>query len=700
MSVDPTSDPNADSYRYSYSIPYNTSGANVDEAAGGVVVSAFQNNNGLAGANATYIRTDSFVDGLGRVRDTQTVTPQNRVVSQTFYDSRGLAVKQVGPFGSVTTATPDLVTAPAGTKQTVTTFDELARPTGTATTGTDPVSGVVSSLSSTTYYHNLLDSRVLTPAPAGAQQTLNSTKTDWDGNLNSVTEPQTTGPNGAVADRITSYTNDVNGSVVSIVDPKGFTTSFTNDIYGRRTNSSDPDKGNTATYYNVDSVGLSSTTTVDAVGNIVRTSVDTLGRATVTERLNAVGGTSIGQLETYTYKTAAGAGLNLPDTSTSCDPTLAGCGNPITTTIGSYDLRGRPASKTFGIPATYLTSATAGSFTFGYSYNILNERTKVVYPAITDAGLSVSPAETLTSGYDTAGRLKTVQGVQTVSGAIRNYVSDTTYTSEGRLAKRAIAAFSGGLDRTYKYDGLGRVQNLKTTWQNVVVQDDTMAYDSRSSITSMLEGAGPNAGQRQCYSYDEGNRLSKAWTTTAACATTTGNIPVTPNYVNAGLAPYSMAYSYDTDFALKSMTDAVAGTTKTQTFNDVAHKHAVTSSGADTFTYNANGSTATRNVGGVASSLAWTPENRLQSVTTTSTTSYRYDAGGQRIATITPVYTTVYLDGLLEIKSRKRDFGSKGTFTGDVNGDGKADLIEINDNDITVRIKVKGHLLHRSVYVL
>jgi YD repeat-containing protein len=268
VSVDPTSDPNADSYRYSYSIPYNTSGANVDEAAGGVVVSTFQNNNGLAGTNGTYIRTDSFVDGLGRVRDTQTVTPQNRVVSQTFYDSRGLAVKQVGPFGSVTTATPDLVTAPAGAKQTVTAFDELARPTGTTTTGTDPVSGVVSSLSSTTSYDTLLNSRVSTPAPAGAQQTVNSTWTDWDGNLNRVIVPQTTGPNGAVADRITSYTYDVNGSVKSIVDPKGLTTSFNYDVYGRLTDSSDPDKGNTAIYYNVDSVGLSSTTTVDAVAPV------------------------------------------------------------------------------------------------------------------------------------------------------------------------------------------------------------------------------------------------------------------------------------------------------------------------------------------------------------------------------------------------------------------------------------------------
>jgi RHS repeat-associated protein len=149
---------------------------------------------------------------------------------------------------------------------------------------------------------------------------------------------------------------------------------------------------------------------------------------------------------------------------------------------------------------------------------------------------------------------------------------------------------------------------------------------------------------------------------------------------------------------LKSMTDAVAGTTKTQTFGDVAHQHAVTASGADTFTYNANGSTVTRNVNGVASSLAWTPQNRLQSVTTTSTTSYRYDAGGQRIATITPVYTTVYLDGLLEIKSRKRDFGSKGTFTGDVNGDGKADLIEINDNDITVRISQGTYFTAASTF--
>jgi hypothetical protein len=60
---------------------------------------------------------------------------------------------------------------------------------------------------------------------------------------------------------------------------------------------------------------------------------------------------------------------------------------------------------------TYLTSASAGSFTFGYSYNILNERTKVVYPAITDAGLTVSPSETLTT--------KVESGAQ---GTVRNFV--------------------------------------------------------------------------------------------------------------------------------------------------------------------------------------------------------------------------------------------------------------------------------------
>jgi RHS repeat-associated protein len=237
--------------------------------------------------------------------------------------------------------------------------------------------------------------------------------------------------------------------------------------------------------------------------------------------------------------------------------------------------------------------------------------------------------------------------LSTVTGALSGgYVAGMTYRADGRITQRALGAPNLRLNRTYGYDAFGRVNNLTASWQGSVIQNDTIGYDAGSNVTSVAEAAGPNAGQQQCYTYTRNNRLRFAWTLTApVCNTGTTD--------NLGLNPYFNYYSYDlVDGTLNGIYDSVTQFAD-QYMGDGAHPHAVTNAGANTYSYDANGSNVGRTVGGVTSTLAWTVENRLSSVTTgTSVTSFRYDAAGQRVVRTAPSDKTVYLDGLLEIRKQ------------------------------------------------
>jgi RHS repeat-associated protein len=655
-------------YRFKYNMP-PTGGLLTN---GGASVTTYQNSRAPGSTAVSEILSTSYLDGLGRPRQSHSQRDDGgQIVSQTSYDSRGLAKLQIAPYGTGALSSPD--TQPVGLQQTRTTYDEIGRPTATTTEATAAVPAVAAA--TTTISYPYWGTKV--QPPTGLPTT---TYYNPEGNVSRFVEQKYVG--GVATDETTTYVYDANGNRAKMIDPKNNITTYTTDFFGRPLTVNDPDKGTSTTKYTLDGTGNSSTITMDATNHLVKTAFDQMGRPTLTEEVLTFNGVGIGPLEQYTYKTILGTpGFGQLDVTTSCEP-FAGyagpCNKPITTKIDTYDVRGRITSKTYGIPGAY-TNGDPGSYTFTYEYNAANERTKVNYPAIVDQGTTVSPAEPVTTEYSSDGRLKRV------TSPTQGYVLGTTYRTDGRISSRLMGASTApaGLNRTFAYDGFGRLKTLGATWQNVVIQSDSFTYDTRSNIKSTTDNApGPNNGQTQCYNYDEGNRLQQAWTTNVACG-------ASPNYVAAGSSPYSVAFNYDSDGAMNAMIDSVAGATKTQTF-DTVHKHAVATSGTDTFTYWGNGSMDSR-TGTKWAYFYWDPENRLHQVLNTAGRStYRYDTNGQRIVSETPQGTTLYLDGLIEIKTRRRDIGSRATFLADVNNpsatDRKADLIEVNANEIYVRI--------------
>ncbi len=107
-----------------------------------------------------------------------------------------------------------------------------------------------------------------------------------------------------------------------------------------------------------------------------------------------------------------------------------------------------------------------------------------------------------------------------------------------------------------------------------------------------------------------------------------------------GLGAYDESYAYN---AIGNMTSK-AGVR--YTYDDAAHKHAVTAVGDNSYTYDANGNMLTR----PGQTLAWDAENRLASVTQGGVaTSFTYNGDGQRVKVTVGNVITAYVGNLYEV---------------------------------------------------
>lgn len=612
------------SYEYSYHLTVGGSAPN-SQPSKPTVVTARQLQS-LDKGTPTWLPTYSYLDGFGRTREVQAPSPSGaggRTVTETTYDERGLTKGTSAPYWNATApgddpalfVNPQRADIPSWTEKT---YDALKRETASTLYG----SGQVQWATTTANYG---DGKIVTP-PRGGRTAY------WNDGLDRLAMVQENVPAGSdvppPAVATTTYAYSPRGELAKVTDAAGDTTSYGYDWMSRRTSTKDPDAGPSTTVY--DPVGNIESTT-DATGKTVSFTYDELNRRR-TEWSGAVGDVKLAE---WTYDT-----VPFPDQTGT--PTKFVLGQPATTTryvqgkayradITGYDLRYQVTGRTWTIPS--VEGNLGHTYTIGYGYDRAGHQTSISYP---DAG--GLPAETVTTGYDATGHPTTLTSPATT------YVASTGYTGAGQLQNRAYGD-SGAMQaqRQYSYEATGaqRLATVKTLVGADTVQNDSYGYDSASNLTSVTDEAQPTP-QNQCYRYDALQRLGDAWTTSAACS---GG----PDGADAsGTDPYKLGYTYDTVGNMTSVTDGNA--TRTYTYppagpNSV-RPHAVTAVGEDTYGYDDDGRLTSRTVDGTPATLDWDDSGALASVTTPSaTTSFVYDADGNRLIRRDPGTATLYLDG-------------------------------------------------------
>jgi RHS repeat-associated protein len=619
--------PSVPSMRFSYSTPFS----GIAAPSGPTVVTSQQLQSGSASA-PVWQTNYSYLDGFGRTIETQSPSPDvrgGRMVGITRYDDRGLVAggTDVPAYNSSAAGSgllnPLVASVPAWTAHA---YDQLEREhlTTTLSTGREQWH---------TTTDNYGDLTVTTP-PTGGKT---ATWTDAAGNVTAVAEDYNPSLPGGPATR---YAYTVRDELARITDADGNVSSYAYDWLSEPTSAHDPDAGDQSSVY--DRAG-NLVWSVDAKGQKVSYTYDALNRRTAQFAGEPGTGTRLAE---WTYDSLPGA-LGEPVGATRF------VGGQASTTEGSvaytseitgYDDRYRPTGKRITIPAT--EGALAGGYVYRFGYDKADHLTAVTYPAA--GGL---PAETVTTTYTALGDpFKLTSDL----GGGTTYVKSTAYWGTGQLASRAYGP-AGAVTRGYSYeDATGRLSQMQTDTgadnpaAKTTVQKDAYSYDPTGRITAITDQTATVGGavtpQRQCFGYDGTDRLTSAWTTTAQDCS---GGPAAADKL--GPDPYKLAYAYDRSGDITQVTSD--GTTRAYTYPtpgaSAVRPHAVTKVGGDSYAYDANGNLKDRTVAGVSTTLTWNELQQLTAATSAGkTTSFLYDAGGDRVIRRDPNGTTLYLDGM------------------------------------------------------
>lgn len=607
--------------------------------------------------NGSVAISHQLSDGLLRPRQTQTPAANSgRVITTTEYDTRGLAVKEIGPFyntAAVGTTFVNVVDASEGTpRETETVYDAAGR----ATDSIFRVAGTEKWRTKTAYHgdHTTVD------PPTGATPT--ATYTDAQGQTTKVLEFKASSPTGA-ADT-TSYDYDAAGRLTEVKDEAGNLWSYQYDVRGRQTKSVDPDAGTSWMTYN----DLDQLKTVRNQREITLTfTYDKLGR-----QRSLFNGDK--KLTTWEYDSATVPnGKGRPTSSTRWIGD-----NAYTTSVDAYDAAGRPTKSSVTIPAT--EGKLAGVYSTTASYKPDGSPDDIGLPAA--GGL---PAETITTGYTATGLPSFTLGDTT------DYARETRYSNYGEMLQLTLGTASADkytwLTNTYE-EGTRRLERARIDREIVKTPDSdiTYGYDATGNIQKIADAPEGKTADVQCFTYDYLRRLTEAWTqTAAACAPTAGEATV------GGPAPYRHSYTYDAAGNRTSEVRHATGTTgdaaitqtttyvpKAQDARGGTHAHALKSAevhtvapgssgssakevtAAQSFAYDEAGNTVRRTKAAtdlapaVDQKLDWDEEGRLSTVTPylsddtqdeANRTSFVYTAEGNRLLRKEKGAVTLYLGG-------------------------------------------------------
>ncbi|MYS24663.1 RHS repeat-associated core domain-containing protein [Streptomyces sp. SID4948] len=600
-----------------------------------------------------YNTSYAIYDSLLRPLQTQSPTPNGgRLLTDTRYDSRGLADETFADIFDTTAPSGTYVRAESGRapKQTDTTFDGAGRPTITAFS----IYGIQNWNTTTSYTGD----STATSAPAGGSAT--RTITDVLGRTTEQreyagTDPSDSAYGAGVGTPYTStrftYTRDSKPNTVTGPDAAW---SYTYDLFGRQVSATDPDSGTTKTgYTTLDQID----STTDAGGKKLLHGYDSLGRQTDLWQTAQADANKLGH---WTYDTVLKGQIA---SSTSYVGGSGTTGSAYTQKATAYDSMGRATTTELDLPATdplVTSGAVAAKLVTSTYYNPDGTQQFIDSPAA--GGL---PSEHVTTHHNALGLDTDVQGTS-------SYLLAAAYTNLGQPQQLTLGTSSAAgipkayITNTYE-EGTNRLTQSVVTDQTHPYQDQALnyGYDTAGNVTSIFDPTtlgSTGKADNQCFAYDGYQRLTEAWTPSAADCTTAGR--TVSNL--GGASPYWTSYTYNDAGLRQTQTDHTsAGSTLTTYCYNPARPHALTTvltaaatctGAAATYVYDPSGNTTTRPNGTDTQGITWNSQGQPDTITektstgtVKSTTSHVYDADGNLLIRRTTTGDTVLYLGDTEV---------------------------------------------------
>ncbi|WP_309113165.1 RHS repeat-associated core domain-containing protein [Saccharothrix sp.] len=570
-----------------------------DDAPSAVVAKKLLGDGGQVSSYTLY-------DGLLRERQVQAPAPDGgRVVTDTRYDSHGRVARTNAPYHNPDPPGTDLLAVadqdvPA---QTAFAYDGAGREVVEALL----VDGTEKWRTTTTYGGNWVSE----DPPEGGIAT--TELLDAENRVVELRQYKSGSPSGDYD--ATRYTFTKAGEPETITDPAGNTWRNHYDVRGRLVRVDDPDQGtSTMTYDDEDQL----VTSTNSRGITLTHTYDALGRKTATHE----GGTKL--LE-WTFDTL-GKGLPVAETR-FVD------GQAYRDEVLGYDDAGRPTGNALTVPAR--EGPLAGRYESTLTYNAADQVTSVSLPAM--GGL---PAEKLEQGYDRFGNADSLTGLSTyVEQTLRTNLGEVGLYVMGSPGKQAVQAFEYE-HGTRRLVGAAMYQEHDAT----PVVDRRLEYDPAGNVTKLVNASSGRPVDTQCFRVDHLRRLTEAWTAPWSCEEEPRADAL------GGPAPYWHSYTYDAiGNRLTEVRHGAAGdTTRTYDYPRPGSKQlaAVRTSrpGAPedvrSFAHDAEGNVTAR--GG--QTLSYDAEGHVTSVVEgDKTTSFTYDADGDRLIRRDPGGTTLYI---------------------------------------------------------
>jgi len=383
----------------------------------------------------------------------------------------------------------------------------------------------------------------------------------------------------AVDALITEYGYDVQDNLATVEDPNGLVTTYTNHDMGWRLGVNSPDTGTT-------------THTFDGAGNL--TSTTDANGVTSSRMYDA-----LDRLTSITY--VADASVNVSQSYDSAAVTFGigrrtGMTDASGSTVYGYDRRGLPTreEKTIGA-ATYVTQ---------YGYDKTGNLKQILYPT-DNPGLRQGQADYT---YDSADRVTAITAK--VNGSTTPVASSVAYKPFG---PRTSLTFGNGLvdSRTY-----GTRYQLGA-WTLGSLLSYSHAFDNDLNLASRTDNL--NAANSRVFGYDEIHRLTEAagpWGPGTSC-------------------PGGATYTYDLNGNRLCKGEVTPATNYTY-LSGTNRLGSTTGGEPATFSYDANGNTT----GDGAHTYDYSDADRLASVDTGPTATYKHDGDGRRVVKTVGSQTT------------------------------------------------------------